>query len=65
MYRLFKNIICSCVVWNVMMISKQLMWYGVEGSVCDVIWGFNMALCLKALQSTVIIASLHTTKQKT
>jgi len=48
-----------------MMISKQLMWYGVEGSVCDVIWGFNMALCLKALQSTVIIASLHTTKQKT
>jgi len=37
MYRLFKDIISSSSVSNVMMISKELMRYGVEGSVCDLI----------------------------
>jgi hypothetical protein len=36
MYRLFKDI-SSSLVSNVMMISKELMRYGVEGSVCDLI----------------------------
>jgi len=36
MYRLFKDIIRGTVVSNVM-ISKQLMRYGVEGSVSDII----------------------------
>jgi len=49
-YKLFKDIISSSVVSNVLIISKQLMWYGVEGSFCNIIWGFNLALCLKELK---------------
>jgi hypothetical protein len=37
MYRLFKDIISSSLVSNVTMISKELIRYDVEGSVCDLI----------------------------